>query len=146
MSRFDDSYDEDFPNQWALYEKAQQNALRGKRGQAVLKELEAALLAMPVKRLIHGFLAHEGEVCALGALAAKRKVDGGLAWKDAVDELPSCDGSVSDTIDFAESRLKIKQTLAIAISYQNDEGVEWRATPEERWEKVLQWVREQIKS
>lgn len=45
------------------------SALRGKRGQAFLRDLIAALDAMPEKRLVSGDLQDEtGCVCALGAL------------------------------------------------------------------------------
>jgi hypothetical protein len=48
MSRFyDDGYDEDFPNQAALWQANAQRALTGKRGRKALAELRDALLALP---------------------------------------------------------------------------------------------------
>jgi hypothetical protein len=57
MSRFNDGEgDEDYPNQWALWDKRAQLALEGKRGKAALRELREALEALPEKRLISGAL------------------------------------------------------------------------------------------
>ena len=46
------------------------SAIRGKRGQAFLKEMIQALEAMPVKKLIAKELSDHGQVCALGAVGA----------------------------------------------------------------------------
>lgn len=43
------------------------SAIRGKRGQAFLRELVAALDAMPEKRLIANDLEQAGNVCAIAA-------------------------------------------------------------------------------
>jgi hypothetical protein len=57
MSRFyEGDGDEDYPNQWALWEKRAQLALEGRRGKAALRELREALEALPEKRLISGAL------------------------------------------------------------------------------------------
>ena len=49
------------------------SATRGKRGQALFKELAEAMDAMPVKRLITEVLkAKDGSVCALGVVGQKR--------------------------------------------------------------------------
>jgi hypothetical protein len=50
-------------------------AIRGKRGQAFLREMRDALDAMPEKRLAEGVLATEGECCAMGAVAVRRGLD-----------------------------------------------------------------------
>lgn len=78
MSRF--SYEGDgegFNNQYALWEQAYLRALRGKRGQAALLDLYHALEALPKPRLISSHLAHNGEVCAVGALALYRRSNAG---------------------------------------------------------------------
>lgn len=58
MSRYYDCdyEDEDFPNQWAFYQKNAQAALKGKRGRKVLAELREALQALPEQRLISSAL------------------------------------------------------------------------------------------
>ena len=52
------------------------SAIRGKRGQALLRKLADALDAMPQKQLVAGSLATaEGEFCTLGTIAAKHGID-----------------------------------------------------------------------
>jgi hypothetical protein len=46
------SDEEEIPSQFALWQANCRRSLKGKRGQAALRELEAALLALPSKRLI----------------------------------------------------------------------------------------------
>lgn len=52
MSRYGEGDEADYNNSWALWDAAYRNALRGKRGQQVLRELREALLALPEHRLI----------------------------------------------------------------------------------------------
>lgn len=138
MSRV--TYNED--DMWAAirWAGAAKKAIYGKRGQLVLRELEAALLALPEPKLISGaFATREGEVCALGALGKARGFDYGemAGWNaEWVD-----DGEVG-------KKLGITYTLAWTIMAQNDDGgfeyppILW--TPEGRYDHVLSWVREHI--
>lgn len=158
MSRYDcDGYEGDGPeynNAWELHQQAGVNALKGRRGQAVLKELEAALLALPEKALLQGKLARDGGVCAIGALALKRRMDAGeardaaLKWmEDQVDpEDPEDWGE--QTNHFAKKHLGVVKALAYKISWENDEGGRraegGKETDQQRYERVLKWVREQI--
>lgn len=72
MSRISYQEDEDWPGQFNLWRANVNRSIAGKRGQAALRDLEAALLAMPNKRLIgHKFIDGE-EVCAVGALVIAR--------------------------------------------------------------------------
>lgn len=79
MSRFDyDGDGEGMP--WELWQTVVSHALGGRKGQAALAEMEAALLALPEPKLIEGHLASGGGVCAVGAFvaahrAAEQKVD-----------------------------------------------------------------------
>lgn len=62
MSRYGDpDYDEDFPNQAALWTANAERALKGKRGKKALAELREALLNLPEKKLI------ERALCTVGA-------------------------------------------------------------------------------
>ena len=55
MSRGGDyDYEENFPNQAALWWNAAERALKGKRGRKALAELREALLMLPEKRLVAG--------------------------------------------------------------------------------------------
>jgi len=105
------------------------SAIRGKRGQALLKELLEALDAMPDKALIAEELQDDqGDVCALGCLGMKR----GLPVADLDPEDPETLAEV-----FGVSNALIRE-----IAYINDEGVV--ETPEERFRYVRMWVEKQI--
>lgn len=135
MSR--SGYSDDFDvSQWEsiCYRGAVASAFRGKRGQSFLKDLLAALEAMPEKRLVSGELQTEqGEVCALGAIAKVRNIE----------MPPVYDDDDSSTLIMAE-RLNIANAMAREIVYMNDET--YAETPEQRYEKVLNWIRSEIKS
>lgn len=116
------------------------SAIRGRRGQKLLIELRDALDAMPEKRLIAEELKTEdGEVCALGALGAKRGID-----MECLD--PEDPDQIGKAFDIAPC-------LAQEIVYYNDEVYDWgyvdgkreMFTPEQRWEKMRAWVEKRIK-
>lgn len=115
------------------------SAIRGKRGQAFLKELAEAMDAMPVKRLVTEELQAEGEFCTLGVVGHARKLD-----MAAID--PDDSEAVAGQFGLAEAMIK-------EIVWENDEhpgvydGISgWRReTPEERWKRMRKWVDEQIK-
>lgn len=112
---------------WSLicWRGAVKKAITGKRGQALLREMLMALDAMPAKRLISRDLANEGEVCALGAVAAARGLD-----VSAVD--PEDRDTVAGVFNIAPA-------LAAEIVYENDET--WTGeTPEERYARMRAWV------
>jgi hypothetical protein len=117
-------------DQWALirWRGAVTSAIRGKRGQAFLKEMSDALDAIPGKRLINGDLEVRGEVCAIGAVGVQRGID--MAGIDPEDRQ-----AVSNAFG-------IPDALAAEIMYENDEGGGyWRdETPEGRWQRVREWV------
>jgi hypothetical protein len=117
-----------------LWRTAVSNAIRGKRGQAFLREMLEALDAMPDKRLIHGQLREaEGGVCAMGAVGAKRGMQ--------MDNLDVCDPRrVADAFGIA-------RVLAAEIAFENDEGVGYWMTDEDdgkRWQRMRDWVACQI--
>lgn len=109
------------------------SAIKGKRGQAFLRDLLAALDAMPEKRLIADDLQDErGDVCTIGALGARRGHD--LTQLDPHDH-----------IDLG-NRFDIARQLVAEIEYENDDGgdVGWSETPEQRWARMRAWVAGQI--
>jgi len=74
MSRsgYTDDYDDD-DGTGGLWRGAVQRAIAGKRGQAALLELAAAMDAMPVKVLAaDSLITADGEFCTLGVLGAAR--------------------------------------------------------------------------
>ncbi len=107
-------------------------ATRGKRGQAFLHEMAAALDAMPVKELIAGEVVREdNQVCAIGSVALAR----GLK----VTELDVYDG------DAVGKTFGIAQCLAREIAFENDDDFGSKTeTPAERWRRMRTWVASQL--
>ena len=121
------------PQELNCWRGAVESATRGKRGQALLREMLAALDAMPVKRLIADELVTEGgECCALGAVALARKVPG-LENEDYDRE------NMAKMFDVAPA-------LAAEIMFENDQDFSYREeTPEQRFTHMRAWVAERIK-
>jgi hypothetical protein len=131
--RINYSDDEDFPGQFQIWQANCRRSLQGKRGQQELRELEAALLALPEKRLIHGALQDdEGGVCAIACYGKHKGLD--LSKFDPEYE--------SDEVGIAAGMPKL---VAWKVVELNDMQLADRYTPEERYEAVLWWVREQIR-
>ena len=107
------------------------SAIRGKRGQAFLNDLIAALEEMPKKRLIRNELRKDGEVCALGALGVKRGLN--------LEEL--------DPEDYQRvaQEFGIADQLAQEVVYENDECCHSGYTPEERWGRMHAWAKRQLR-
>lgn len=120
---------------------ASKKAINGKRGQAFLKELRQALLELPKRRLIGGAFKCDGEVCALGAVAKKRKMD----FEDLGKLFVDADTGFEQTPDPEEvgKRFQITKTLAWEIMYWNDEWAYYKS-PEDRFERVLRWVEDNL--
>ena len=143
MSRsgYTEDFDDDDPLALGRWRAAVSSAIRGKRGQSFLVDLLAALDALPQKRLvknelseppviIDGVVADEGGVCALGAVGRVRKMD-----LDSFD--PYDIETVSDAFNIADA-------MAREITWINDEGGNYRETPEQRFERVRKWVVDSI--
>jgi len=165
MSRHGYTDDMDDPLAHGRWRAQVLSALRGKRGQALLRELAEALDAMPDKRLYPGsFATAEGEFCTLGVLGEKR----GTKMDDLGDE-DWCDTAL------VGERFGIANAMAAEIMYLNDEhmvdtwklvGIEicgpvrpWYPDwgnhtktvqvrndnhPQERWQRMRDWVRENL--
>lgn len=113
-----------------LYRGTVDRAIRGKRGQAFLRELLCALDAMPEKKLIaHDLKDATGQVCTLGAICVARGLD-----TDKLD--PENHKQLGGTFNIARQ-------LVAAIEYENDEMAQ-RAPPEARWQRMRDWVASQI--
>lgn len=96
---------------WALirWRGAVASAIRGRRGQAFLREALAALDALPEKTLGADSLVADGEFCTLGAVGRARGMD--MARIDP-----------DDPADVALA-FGISHALAAEIMFENDEGV-----------------------
>jgi hypothetical protein len=118
---------------WIAWRGVIASATRGKRGQRFFRELLAALDAMPEKRLVEGELEADGEHCAIGVLGKAKGLD-----LDAVDTYD--EEQLGELFDIARQ-------LSQEVMYVNDDDVSRRRkseTPEERWQRVRDWVAGQI--
>lgn len=136
MSRsgYCDDYGDDDPLALGRYRAQVASAIRGKRGQALLRELLAALDAMPEKRLVAGELEADGQFCALGVVGQARGLN--LAAIDTYD------------VETLGPKFNIAEQLAREIMWVNDEHVsEWQhmqfeiCGPMRPWEYHLKWER-----
>lgn len=141
MSRH--GYSDDYDN-WEVirWRGAVESAIRGKRGQQMLRDLAVALDAMPEKRLAEEQLVTEtGARCALGVLGASRGID--LTEINPEDE------------DAVARAFGIAAALAREIAYENDECIDFwdrrqwkrgdKSLEEQRWEHVRKWAGENIR-
>jgi hypothetical protein len=128
MSR--SGYTDDYDDEWATirWRGAVASAIRGKRGQAFLREMLAALDAMPEKQLIADELESNGEVCAIGAVGKARGLD-----MSGID--PEDHERIANTFN-------ISNALAREIMFENDEGV-YLESPNEnerRYLRIRRWI------
>ena len=131
MSR--SGYTEDYSDQWdwIRWRGAVKSAIRGARGQAFLKELLYALDHLPKLSLIVGELERGGEVCALGAVGRHRGLD--------------MEGLDPEDFFTTATAFDIPCALAQEIMYINDEEGLRTEPGWARFNRVREWVRQQIK-
>lgn len=131
MSR--SGYVDDMDDQWALirWRGAVASAIRGKRGQAFLREMLAALDAIESRRLAPNVLEADGEVCAIGAVGRARGIN-----MESIDP---------EAHEIVASTFGIPDALACEIMFENDE-VCFRETPEERYARIRKWVESKIRA
>lgn len=117
---------------WQLicWRGAVNSAIKGKRGQAFLRELAAAMDAMPEKKLIKYELENQGQYCTLGVVGHAR----GLNMENLDPEEAE---EVSDVFGIA-------QAMTREIVYMNDDLGNYGEPPEERWSRMRRWVERQI--
>jgi hypothetical protein len=111
------------------------SAIRGKRGQALLRDCLAALDSMPEKVLIREELVDEdGGVCLLGAVGKHR----GVADIDKIDP---------EEHEILGKAFDVAGCLIQEIEYINDDDFVGRdETPRRRFERVRKWVLDHLKS
>ena len=124
-----------------LFRASVDRAIKGKRGQAFLRELAEAMDTMPEKVLISDELINaEGHCCAIGVVCGSRGLE--VAKVDCDDPW-----QVGGLVGIARS-------MAAEISYENDEcghfvkssdgRWSWDETPEHRWTRMRKWVERNI--
>jgi len=110
------------------------SAINGKRGQAFLKDLLAALDSKPEKTLAaYALKTEDGNYCALGVIGALRGID----MPKVTDEYGEPD---PESTLYMAHELNIAPALAREIVYLNDEASYYSDTPEKRYQRVYQWV------
>jgi hypothetical protein len=132
-SGYSDYWDAEGNWEMICWRGAVKSAIRGKRGQAFLREMLQALDALPEKRLIAEDLVSEEGCCALGAVALQRGLD--------VSEIDPTDR------DAVAKLFGIAGALAAETAYMNDEGRYYCSdeTPEQRFSCMRAWVAAQIR-
>lgn len=156
------SEDEDYPGQFALWQGNCQRSLKGRAGQNALRELEAALLALPDRRLIAGkMIDAEGDVCSIGALAKYKGRDLLSEPHVGPDDEFEGDGEMEEIgMELGLPRLvawKVVELNDIQLDgcdlvtcegpyrWYSEKPKAWvPITPEARYERVLAWVRRQL--
>jgi hypothetical protein len=133
MSRSGYSDDCDDNSCW-LYRGAVKSAIEGRRGQAFLKEMLAAMDALPEPKLIESELEADGAVCAIGSVGRAR----GLDMKGLDPEDP----------EGVAAKFGVAPALVREIVFENDD--EWfstgRETPEHRFNRMRAWVVNHIRA
>ena len=137
------------------FERNQRVVWKSKRGQKVLRELEAALLALPEKKLARDIFCRKKEdelqVCVLGAYALyKGKTVEQMDYlnpemyeedgKEYVEHVPYDHWWTGKEIS---SFSDMATTMGALLVEYNDE-IFGNSTPEERYEKMLELIRKRI--
>jgi hypothetical protein len=120
----------DVDDQWGVirWRGAVASAIRGRRGQAFLREMLAALDAMPVKELVSNGLEDGDRVCAIGAVGRVRGVDMSNIDPEDWEQVARAFG--------------ISEALVRQIAFLNDEyGYN---DPGRRWAGMRTWVVKQL--
>ena len=119
---------------WSLicWRGAVNSALKGKRGQAALREIGEAMDAMPIKELAaDSLVSTDGQFCTLGALGSAR----GMPLEQLQPDDPE---GVAEKFGIATAMVR-------EIVYENDECGPWlpypqKETPAARWQRMRKWV------
>ncbi len=127
-------YGDDCDDSWAqiMWRGQVASSIRGKRGQAFLRELIDALDALPEKKLAYYDLKSDAGVCALGCVGVKRGME--------VEKLDPEDWNG------LAAAFGIAAPLVREIEWMNDEAGWYDETPEKRWQRVHNWAASQIKA
>lgn len=135
MSRsgYVDDWDSDNIRQMNCWRGAVASAIRGKRGQAFLRELVAAMDATPEEDrwLISGELEHEGSYCALGIVGKAR----GMSMEDIDPE----------DYEAVAAAFGLPEALAREVMYENDDSY-FRDDGKKRWNYIYRWAKDLIRS
>jgi hypothetical protein len=149
MSR--SGYIDDIDDQWShiRWRGAVASAMRGKRGQAFLREMLAAMDAMPEKKLIANDLeTADGAVCAIGSVGKARGVDMREIDPENYSLVAGVFGiaePMAQEIVFMNDEAFIFETDAKGFIKKDENGKDIRLTPEGRFQKMRAWIASQIR-
>ena len=129
------NYQEDAtPWEFLRYRGAVLSAIKGKRGQKLLKDLLEAFDSMQIKELVANELQGESGVCTLGCIAKAKGMDWSN-WNDFKSDIIS-------------KELNIAKSLVNEIAFENDEicyfDKDSEKTRKKRWQKMRTWVERKI--
>ncbi len=113
MSRsgYTDDFGDDDPLALGRWRAAVKSAINGRRGQQALREILAALDAMPEKSLIgESLVTADGEFCTLGVLGQARGIDMRSVDPEDADEVAAL--------------FNLAPAMAREVVAENDEGVD----------------------
>lgn len=156
MSRLNYADEEDRPGQFALWDANCRRSLKGKTGQRELRELEAALLALPEKRLIKDALTDDrGGVCAIGCYARHKGLDLSKFDPEYESDEVGVEAGMPHLVAWAVVALNDVELDTVwevghgplgryEGQYKGGIALIRDMTPEERYTRVLAWVREQL--
>jgi hypothetical protein len=132
MSRSGYIDDYEHPGTLNLWRANVDRTLAGARGQAFLREMGAALDAMPVKELITKAIVQDSEhVCGIGAVALARGMD--------VSNLNPEDWEAVSRA-FGVSSMLVRE-----IAWENDDQG-YSETPAMRWKRIRAWVTKHLRA
>jgi hypothetical protein len=150
---------------------AVKSAMRGKRGQAFLRELRDTLDAMPEKRLVSGAFRRDTPeivpktvwkndggmqqeivnierppgVCTIGSVLVGRGMDDSKLGQlnSAIEQTYG-----SELSEIVAKELGIAPALVAEVMYMNDEYTydPDKEKPEDRWQRIRDWVEKQLSS
>lgn len=127
-SSYNDDGFESKEDQWAYicYRGAVKSAIRGKKGQAFIKEAIDALDKLESKELTSNELECEGQYCTLGAVGKSRGAD-----------MSNIDPEhYKQTADF----FQIPDSLAREIMFENDDNSVWNEDNKTRFSRMRAWL------
>lgn len=148
MSRSGYSDDIDDNWSWIRWRGYVASAIRGKRGQAFLREMLAAMDALPEKKLIANTLETGGAVCAIGSVGKARGVDMSALDPEDYDTVAGVFGinaKLAQEIVFMNDEAFIFETDANGYIEHDENGKSIYLTPEGRFEKMRAWIVSQIR-
>ena len=155
--RIEYTEDEDYPGQFNFYQANCNRSLTGRRGQAALRELEAALLALSAKRLIANELDNGADCCAIGALARRKGLtfdidpeDGGMEEVGVECGMPRLVAwKVVEANDIDNETYSVRApgpNVYCWPQYTPGYSLIVEVTPEQRYVSVLEWVRSMLRA